>query len=186
MIFDPFVGTKKLENGAYFFEVQDADLKYELGNDEHLRSEYERLKEVNENPLLVEESDMEELRAAVLQQFERVAPQTLDEFNDIMDKEFSVFKEGQKYEFVRDIRDAFADGLAKTEASKILDTIPAHAFWDIKTPKGQTHKKYFNQYNPFRGVPFQSFFEFRQNEEYNDRRILKNNIQDGLSTYRRH
>jgi hypothetical protein len=67
-----------------------------------------------------------------------------------------------------------------------LDTIPEHAFWDIKIPQVGDEKKFMNPYNPFRAYPFSSFFDYRQYEEYMDRKTLKNNLVDGLSTYRRY
>jgi hypothetical protein len=32
------------------------------------------------------------------------------------------------------MKEAFSDSLQKPTVDKILDTIPDHAFWDIKTP----------------------------------------------------
>jgi hypothetical protein len=52
----------------------------------------------------------------------------------MVDQELSVFKQGEKYSYVKDIKDAFAHGQASTIESKILKTIPDHAFWDIKKP----------------------------------------------------
>jgi hypothetical protein len=65
---------------------------------------------------------------------EQNSPFNLDEFQDILDKEFSVFKGANKYDYVRDMRDAFSSSLAKPVAHSILETIPDHAFWDIKVP----------------------------------------------------
>ena len=161
MLLDPFAGSRRLDNGALFYEAQDADFAESLGNEEQLRAEYAKLRDLNDTSIEVDESNLEELRIAVLQELERSAPKTLDEFNEIMDKEFSIFKEGEKYDFVKDLKNAYEDGLAETQASKILDTIPAHAFWDIKTPLNKPVQKYVNPYNPFRGIPFGSFFEFR-------------------------
>ncbi len=77
-----------------------------------MRAEYAKLRDLNDTSIEVDESNLEELRIAVLQELERSAPKTLDEFNDIMDKEFSIFKEGEKYDFVKDLKNAYEDGLA--------------------------------------------------------------------------
>lgn len=40
----------------------------------------------------------------------------LDEFNAVLDKEFSIFKEGEKYDFVTDLKLAFTNTLSKSAA----------------------------------------------------------------------
>ena len=114
------------------------------------------------------------------------APFNPEEFETILDKEFSVFKNGEKYDFVRDLKDAFASGLERSAAEKIFDTIPEHAFWDIKTPTRADPQRFMNPYNSFRKYHTTSFFDSREYEEYMDRRTRKNNLRDGVSTYRRY
>jgi len=104
----------------------------------------------------------------------------------VLDKEFSVFRTGDKYDFVRDLKDAFASGLERPANEKILDTIPDHAFWDIKVPTTNDPQRFMNPYNSFRKYPTTSFFDARELEEYNDRRTRKANLRDGCSTYRRY
>jgi hypothetical protein len=43
-----------------------------------------------------------------------------------------------------------------------------------------------NPYNPFRQYHVSSFFDAREYEEYMDRRLIKNNRNDGVSTRRRY
>ena len=93
---------------------------------------------------------------------EEQSPFSADEFNDILDKEFSVFKNGEKYDFVRDLKEAFGTGLERSAAEKILDTIPEHAFWDIKTPTRQDPQRFMNPYNSFRKYHTSSFFDSRE------------------------
>ena len=76
--------------------------------------------------------------------------------------------------------------MEKSTAQKIFETIPSHAFWDIKKPIGTETAKPMNPYNPARQYPFSSFFDMREYEEYMDRRTLKNNLRDAVSTYRRY
>lgn len=68
----------------------------------------------------------------MLNEMEQNSPFTADEFNKILDKEFSVFQEGEKYDYVKDMKNAYSKALEKTAVDKILETIPDHAFWDIK------------------------------------------------------
>lgn len=117
---------------------------------------------------------------------EKNSPFTVDEFEKILDKEFSVFKEGENYSFVKDLKDAFKRDLQRPTAEKILDTIPDHVFWDIKTPQVKDQQKFMNPYNSFRQYHISSFFDSREYEEYMDRRTRKQNLRDGISTHRRY
>ena len=133
-VFDPLAGAEKLENGALFYKVDEAELT-NIDNEEKLRAEWELLKAANSNVLEVPEDDQDELRMALLDEMEKASPFSEDEFNAILDKEFSVFKNGEEYDYVKDMRDAFATSLERPVAERILDTIPEHVFWDIKTPR---------------------------------------------------
>jgi hypothetical protein len=165
--------------------VQEAELNIP-SDEEKLREEWERLKANNSGVLEASEDDPNELRIALMEEMEKNSPFTADEFGDILDKEFSVFKNGEKYDFVKDIRDAFSGSLEKPAAEKILDTIPEHAFWDIKTPQRQDPQRFMNPYNSFRKYHVSSFFDSREYEEYMDRRNRKQNMRDSISTYRRY
>lgn len=103
-------------------------------SEDRLRAQYEKLKSSIETPLEGDEENFDEIRIAMLSEMEEISPFSLDEFNDVLDKEFSVFKDGQKYSYIQDMKDAFKTGLAKSTSEKIFDTIPEHVFWDIKTP----------------------------------------------------
>lgn len=109
-----------------------------------------------------------------------------EEFSDVLDKEFSVFKNGDKYDFVKDMKDAFSQSLEQPASEKILDTIPDHAFWDIKTPQVADPQRFMNPYNSFRKYHVSSFFDSREYEEYMDRRTKKEFLRDSISTYRRY
>lgn len=121
-----------------------------MKDDEKLREEFERLKAVNEGVLEVSEEDENELRIALLEEMEANSPFTVDEFNEVLLNEFSVFKDGEKYSFVKDMKDAFQESLRKPAAERILDTIPEYVFWDIKTPQVEDPKRFMNPYNSFR------------------------------------
>jgi hypothetical protein len=115
---------------------------------------------------------------------EETAPHTAETFSELLDRELSVFKQNKAYSYVQDLKDAFPGD--KPEAARIFDTIPHHVFWDVKVPQIHQPKKAKNPYNPARVYPFTSFFEFRDYEEYNDRRELKHNLRDDISLYRRY
>ncbi|CDW76795.1 UNKNOWN [Stylonychia lemnae] len=186
VILDPFAGQKRLPNGALFYEVQESELLPVIHNDDKLRAEWEKLKEFNSAPLEFSEEESDELQYILLQDLEKTSPNTLDEFNEILDQQFSVFKDGETYNFVKDMKNAFEKDIEKPLAEKIFDTIPAHYFWDIKTPRHKPVSMIKNPYNPFRQYPFESFFDHRSYEEYMDRREKKENLRDGLSLYRRY
>lgn len=117
---------------------------------------------------------------------EKDTPFSEEEFTQVLDKEFSVFKNGEKYDFVKDLKDAYSNSLERSAAEKIFDTIPDHAFWDIKTPVRNDPQRFMNPYNSFRKYHTSSFFDSREYEEYMDRRTVKNNLRDGVSTHRRY
>jgi hypothetical protein len=90
----------------------------------------------------------------------------LDEWNAYLDKELSVFKEGEKYDYVKDLQEGFSTGLSTPVELKIFRTIPAHVFWDIKKPLNTAEEFYMNPYNPARKYPNEDFFDIRTNEEW--------------------
>ena len=150
-----------------------------------MRAEFEKLRETEANPIDgIEDSD--ELKIALLNELQALNPNAIEDFEKKMDEEFSVFKEGNNYNYVKDLKDAFSVSMAKPRSLQILETIPDHAFWDIKTPTYKPEDIKVNPYNPFRKYPFESFFDFRDYEEYMDRRRIKNNLTDGLTLNRRY
>ena len=185
-ILDPFAGAERLENGTLFVKVEDSDLNMEVLSEERLRAEYEKLKSSIECPLEGDEENFEEVRLAMLSEMEESSPFSLDEFNSVLDKEFSVFRDGEKYDYIKDLKDAYKTGLAKSSAEKIFDTLPDHVFWDIKLPQVRDEQRFMNPYNSFRKYHVQSFFDAREYEHYMARRTKKQNIDDAVSTYRRY
>lgn len=182
-VFDPFAGTERLENGALHYILQDQELSKVLKDDEKLKEEFDRHKN---NEAVITEDDENEIRAKVLEAIQNEYPFKLDEFEEVMDKEFSVFKKGEKYDFVLDLKNAYKQHSAETQADKILDTIPDYVFWDIKTPRYKEEAKLINHHNPFRKYPWTSFFDMRDYDEYMRRRERKENLRDGISLHRRY
>lgn len=156
-----------------------------LNDEDRLRSEFEKLRNAD-NTWDVSEEDEDAMRLALLADLEENSPYSIDEFNAILDKEFSVFKNGEKYNFVKDMKDAFREGLSKTTAQKIFETIPDHVFWDIKKPLIPDQQKFMSPYNPFRKYPYSSFFDLKDYDEFTHRRSRKENLRDAISLYRRY
>jgi len=59
----------------------------------------------------------------------------IDDFAAILDKELAVFQQGEKYDFVKDLKEAYRNSLAQTKEDRIFATLPDHVFWDIKKPQ---------------------------------------------------
>lgn len=58
----------------------------------------------------------------------------MEEWDKILAREFDTFKEGEKYDYVTDLRRTFDAGVSTSTAEKIFKKLPAHVFWDIKKP----------------------------------------------------
>ena len=52
----------------------------------------------------------------------------------VLEKELNIFKEDEEYNFVSDLKNAYAEHLEKSLSDKIFDTLPNHLFMDIKKP----------------------------------------------------
>lgn len=102
----------------------------------------------------------------MLEEIENSEDMNKDEWAAMLDKELSVFKDGQKYDYVKDLQEAYQDHLRVPLATKILRTIPDHVFWDIKVPKNAQEDHYYNEYNPARAVHGANFFDIRNNYAY--------------------
>ena len=77
----------------------------------------------------------------------------------------AIFKAGEKYDYVKDMKNAHSEGLKTSTANKILKTIPDHAFWDIKKPyKDALVSTVTNPWNPARRYQHDSFFDQRDYE----------------------
>ena len=93
---------------------------------------------------------------------------------------------GEKYDYIKDIKEAYKDSLKLSSEAKIFQTIPNHYFWDIKTPLKKSYIIPKNRYNPFRGREFESFFDMRDSETYMDLNSSKDNLNPSVSLFRRY
>lgn len=161
-IFEPLAGAKRLENGAVFYKVEHKEVTREL-DEEKLRAQFERAS--SEEALEFGEEEADALRFALLDELasERM---DFDQLNAYLDNEFAVFKAGEEYSFVRDLKDSYSGDLQKTTTQKIFETIPDHVFWDIKKPRTPAEEGFVNPYNAAREYHYQNFFDTRHIEEW--------------------
>ena len=127
-IFEPLAGAKTLESGTVFLEISDKDVASQL-DEGQLRATFEKMKDLT----VLEGEDEAEVRAAV---FDALQDSGFDqgEWDKILARELNTFKEGEKYDYVTDLRRTFDEGLSTTTVDKIFKKMPAHVFWDIKKP----------------------------------------------------
>lgn len=92
--------------------------------------------------------------------------------------------EGEEYSAPKDMQDAYYKSLSTSLADQIYQTIPEHAFWDIKVPLTEFSSPRINQYNPCKPPTTFSFFEHRINDEWMERYKKKRNTRDSISLFR--
>ena len=64
----------------------------------------------------VSEEDEDAIRASLLDEFVKNSPFSEEEFDDVLEQELSVFKSGEKYDYVTDMKRAYSESLAKSSA----------------------------------------------------------------------
>jgi hypothetical protein len=134
-----------------------------------MRLLYEKLKLKSEESEFDIE-DEEEFHMAIYKELDgKASPFEVEKFHEQLDKELGVFKNGEKYDYVKDLKEAYKDSLKTTSEEKIFSSIPQHFFWDIKRPLQKNPGVRLNRYNPFRGREYNSFFDMRDAEEYMER-----------------
>lgn len=89
-----------------------------------------------------------------------------EELEKMFADELDIFKVGEDYSFVKDLRDGFDEGLRSSAAEKIFATLPDHVFYDIKKPLNHDCQIFMNNYNPARKYYNSHFFDMRQTERY--------------------
>jgi len=172
-LFDPLAGGRKNADGTLVYEVTDKELAAKL-DEARLRKQFDNYQNQEAIDGTLEEED-DELRIILMEEIES-NDLPIDQWNAMLDKELSVFKNGKRYDYVEDLQEAFQEGLRTPLTTKILRTIPDHAFWDIKKPLNMQEDHLMNEYNPARQVHGSSFFDIRQNYAYFLERELHSNI----------
>lgn len=84
------------------------------------------------------------------------------------------------------MRDAHRKALSKNLADQIFDTIPDHAFWDIKTPQGKRESNTYNKFNAARPKNAYTFFESRQAWEYIQEKHKYSNLTTSIPKFKRY
>ena len=77
--------------------------------------------------------DEEAFRYELMRQLnEKESEFNKDDFEAIMNREISVFANNEKYDFQKDLKEAYSASLKTTTEQKIFATLPDHVFWDIR------------------------------------------------------
>lgn len=164
-VLDPFAGAPRDADGTILYSVTQKEMEAYMPDEERLRAQFEVLNSKNE-VWDVDEEEEDAFRLALVKELEdNNAGFSIEDFNKVLDKEFGVFHK-DKYDYVKDLKDAYKQSLSTTTEQKIFKTLPDYLFWDIKTPQQPKPFLRHNPYNPFRGREFNSFFEMRNYEEY--------------------
>lgn len=181
-IFDPLMTAKKLDNGCLFYELSDHEVQMGLREDT-LREQFDLIK--NLEVCEIESENMDELRVMYLDELAKNYIPT-DQWNDVLAAELDVFKEDEKYDYAKDLRDAHQHGLKTNLADKIFDTLPDFVFWDIKTPRASLEQEVeSNKYNPARNEGNNDFFTMRIHEDWLLRRKRLTNEREDISMHYR-
>jgi len=160
--------------------VLEKEIEGEL-SEEKLRKTYEALKNVGS----VEAEDENEIRIAMYDALQSEETVSMEEWDKILAREFNTFKEGEKYDYVTDLRRTFDESVSTPLEQKIFKKIPSHFFWDIKKPLGVREEVPINPYNPARKYPFESFFDMRRHQEWLKTKEENRNIACGVSQHNR-
>ena len=132
-ILDPLGGSTTDEDGAVNYHVEDQEL-VNIENEEFLRRKYENYKKTAE-VWDVDEEDDDSFKQALVQELEEgTTAFDINEFEAVLDKELSIFKKDEIYDYVKDLKDAYKNSLKMTREERIFNTLPDHVFWDIKKP----------------------------------------------------
>merc|ERR1711885_60713 len=137
-ITDPFDGAPRNAEGTILYSVKDSELAgLGLDDEEYLRHLYNK-RVADDEVWDVDEEDEEAFRLGLVEQLEsNQTPFDVQRFHDQLNKELGVFDKGEKYSYVKDLKEAYQDSLRVPLDQRIFDTIPAHYFWDIKRPQFQ-------------------------------------------------
>lgn len=107
----------------------------------------------------------------------------IEEWDKILAREFDTFADGEKYDYVKDLRRTFDQSVSTPAALKIFKKLPAHVFWDIKKPQTPKHEFYLNPFNPSRKYPYANFFEMRSHEDWIAEREQLRKLNPSVSRY---
>lgn len=130
-ILDPLAGATRDKEGTINLTVSNKDLNvFKLDDEEVLKSQFQDIVS-GDGEFDDDQNDIERLsRLAKVYS----GSYNTSEWNQIISDSLNTFKEGEKYDYVKDIKMAYGDSLKSTTEEKIFNTIPDYVFWDIKKP----------------------------------------------------
>lgn len=162
-IFEPLVGSIKLDNGSIYLEILDKDVTLDC-DEEKARKRYELLKKDEMTDL---DDGSDDTRIANVRERDNERNIERDLIRDKMEKEFGAYLKGEKYDYVSDIREAYQKDLSTPLEIKIFKNLPSYVFYDIKKPDEKSLENFTdNPWNPSRAHPNVNFFEMRKYEDW--------------------
>ena len=112
-VMDPLAGAYKDTDGVLRYHLEDVELPV-MQDEDRLRAIYEKMKghqEVSD----VDDEDEDAVRIAMYQELEEGQTTfSIEDFHAVLDKEFNLFGKGEKYDYVKDMKDAYKDSLKQT------------------------------------------------------------------------
>lgn len=114
-ITDPFDGAPRDEDGSIIYRVSEEEMQRKgVSDDDKLKALYDKRKGQGEVWDLDEE-DEEAFRNALVQELEDSnTPFDINQWHEQLNAELAVFKNGEKYNFVKDLKEAYGDSLRTT------------------------------------------------------------------------
>lgn len=168
-VFDPLAGARRDENGTMVYSMEPKEVQIYLQEDD-LREFYNAHKKFENMEAMTNEefSVMLAEQGVDVDMMERMgeAGMPVEKWQAYIEQELSIFDEGEDYNYVKDMKDAFHESLRTSLEDRILKTIPDFAFWDIKKPIDAEAKIQMNKYNPGRRVQNENFFDARAWDAY--------------------
>ena len=99
---EPLAGSRRLDNGTIYLEILDKDVAVAT-NEDNARKLYHLYKK---DQVSEDDDDSDELRISVVRDNELETRVERDALREKMDAEFAAFMKGEKYDYVRDLRDS--------------------------------------------------------------------------------
>lgn len=107
------MGAKRDENGSILYTVTDDEMDKMGANDDAKHASDFAKANTDAEIMEVSEEDRNEFHTALYEGLEKFkTPFEIEEFQKVMDKEMAVFKDGEKYSYVKDIKDAYKNQLS--------------------------------------------------------------------------
>lgn len=134
-----------------------------------------------------DQEDPEEGRVALLKEIDKQEAMFSEIQTEKLDAQFAAFIENEEYRFVKDLKKHYQHELQKSEAQRILEKIPEHAFWDIKKPLQDLRvDAIHDRINPNRPRSHNTWFEAIEFERNMEIHNGQTNLRNAMSEFRRY